>query len=118
MFNAKFGTMKAQSLNSKINKQISAAEASRISGLSLPELKKRAAKKGIAATKFRNTLLFDAKKMKAITDERYVRNNKDAIICQLCEDFPNLSDAELSEMVGVPVMRPKFFIFESKMNKL
>jgi len=106
-----------QSLNSKINKQISAAEASRISGLSLPELKKRAAKKGITSTKFRNTLLFDAKKMKVITDERHVKTKKDAIICQLCEDYPHLSDADLSEIVGVPVMRPKFFIFESKINR-
>lgn len=106
-----------QSLNSKINKQISAAEASRISGLSLPELKKRAGQKGIQHSKFRNTLLFDAKKMKAITDERHVKNKTDALICQLCEDYPNMLDAELSEMVGVPVTRPKYFIFESKINK-
>lgn len=107
----------AQSLNSKINKQISAAEASRISGISVPELKKRADQKGIKYSKFRNTLLFDAKKMKAITDERYVRSKKDAMICQLCEDYPNMSDSQLSEMVGVPVTRPKIFIFESKINK-
>jgi hypothetical protein len=106
-----------QSLNSRINKQISAAEASRISGLSVSELKKRAAQKRIQPTKFRNTLLFDAKKMKAITDERYVKNKTDALICQLCEYYPKLSDADLSEMVGVPVTRPKFFIFESKINK-
>lgn len=106
-----------QSLNSKINKQISVAEASRISGLSLPELKKRAVQKMIQPTKFRNTLLFDAKKMKAITDERHVKTKTDALICQLCEYYPKLSDADLSEMVGVPVTRPKFFIFQSKINK-
>lgn len=83
----------------------------------MPELKKRAGQKGVAATKYRNTLLFDAKKMKAITDERHVKNKTDALICQLCEDYPNMSDAELSEMVGGPVTRPKFFIFESKINK-
>lgn len=107
-----------QSLNIRINKQISAAEASRISGLSLLELKKIASQKGIQHSKFRNMLLYDAKKMKAITDERHVKTKTDALICQLCEDYPNLSDADLSEMVGVPVTRPKFFIFESKINKL
>ena len=106
-----------QSLNSIINKQISAAEASRISGLSVSELKKRASQKRIQPTKFRNTFLFDAKKMKAITDERHVKNKTDALICQLCEDYPNMSDADLSEMVGVPVTHPKYFIFESKINK-
>ena len=48
---------------------------------------------------------------------KVVRSKKDALLCDLCEDYPSFSDKELSEIVGLKVSRPQFFIFESKMNK-
>lgn len=47
---------------------------------------------------------------------RLIKTKTDALIAQLCEDYPKLSDSQLSEMIGKKVVKPKYFIFESKIN--
>ena len=57
------------------------------------------------------------KQINILLKNNVVKTKKLALICDLCEKFPSMSDEELSEIVGLKVSRPQFFIFESKMNK-
>lgn len=110
--------MKAtESLNSKINKK-SAAEIASKAGISLQALRDRAKRKGIVATKISNINYYNSNQEAILTQSKVVRSKKDALLCDLCEDYPGFSDEELSEIVGLKVSRPQFFIFESKLNKL
>ena len=110
-------TMKAtESLNSRINKK-SASEVAKKAGISLQALRERAKHKGIVATRISNINYYNVNQVAILTQSRIVKSKKDALICQLCEDYPMMSDEELSEIVGLKVSRPQFFIFESKINK-
>ena len=106
-----------ESLNSKINKK-SASEVASKAGISLQALRERAKNKGIVATKISNINYYNHNQAAILTQSKVVRSKKDALICDLCEKFPSISDEDLSEIVGLKVSRPQFFIFKSKMNKL
>ena len=109
--------MKAtESLNSKINKKAAAEVASK-AGISLHALRERAKHKGIVATKISNINYYNHNQVAILTQSKVVRSKKDALICDLCEKFPSISDEDLSEIVGLKLSRPQFFIFESKINK-
>ena len=105
-----------ESLNSRINKKASSEVASK-AGISLQALRERAKHKGIVATKISNINYYNHNQVAILTQSKVVRSKKDALLCDLCEVFPSFSDEELSEIVGMKVSRPQFFIFESKMNK-
>ena len=105
-----------ESLNSRINKK-SASEVASKAGISLQALRERAKNKGIVATKISNINYYNHNQVAILTQSKVVRSKKDALLCDLCEDYPSMSDEELSEIVGLKVSRPQFFIFESKMNK-
>ncbi len=105
-----------ESLNSKINKKAASEVASK-AGISLHALRERAKNKGIVATKISNINYYNHNQVAILTQSKVVRSKKDALLCDLCEDYPSFSDEELSEIVGLKVSRPQFFIFESKMNK-
>ena len=108
--------MKAkESLNSRINKK-AASEIASQAGISLHALRERAKNKGIVATKISNINYYNCNQEAILTQSKVVRSKKLALICDLCEKFPSMSDEELSEIVGLKVSRPQFFIFESKMN--
>ena len=106
-----------ESLNSKVNKLISASEVASKAGISLHALRERAKHKGIVATKISNINYYNHNQVAILTQSKVVRSKKDVLLCGLCEDYPSFSDKELSEIVGLKVSRPQFFIFESKMNK-
>ena len=109
--------MKAtESLNSKVNKKASAEVASK-AGISLQALRERAKNKGIVATKISNINYYNHNQVAILTQSKVVRSKKDSLLYDLCEDYPSFSDEELSEIVGMKVSKPQFFIFESKMNK-
>ena len=105
-----------ESLNSRINKKAASEIASK-AGISLQALRERAKNKGIVATKISNINYYNCNQEAILTQSKVVRSKKDALLCDLCEDYPSFSDEELSEIVGLKVSRPLFFIFESKMNK-
>ena len=105
-----------ESLNSRINKK-SASEVASKAGISLQALRERAKNKGIVATKISNINYYNHNQVAILTQSKVVRSKKDALICDLCEKFPSISDEDLSEIVGLKLSRPQFFIFESKMNK-
>ena len=105
-----------ESLNSRINKK-SASEIASKAGISLQALRERAKNKGIVATKISNINYYNCNQEAILTLSKVVRSKKDALLCDLCEYYSSFSDEELSEIVGLKVSRPLFFIFESKMNK-
>ena len=105
-----------ESLNSRINKK-SASEIASKAGISLQALRERAKNKGIVATKISNINYYNCNQEAILTQSKVVRSIKDALLCDLCEYYSSFSDEELSEIVGLKVSRPLFFIFESKMNK-
>ena len=105
-----------KSLNSRINKKAASEVASK-AGISLQALRERAKNKGIVATKISNINYYNHNQVAILTQSKVVKTKKLALICDLCEKFPSMSDEELSEIVGLTVSRPQFFIFESKMNK-
>ena len=105
-----------ESLNSRINKKAASEVASK-AGISLQALRERAKNKGIVATKISNINYYNCNQEAILTQSKVVKTKKLALICDLCEKFPSMSDEELSEIVGLKVSRPQFFIFESKMNK-
>ena len=105
-----------ESLNSKINKKAASEVASK-AGISLHALRERAKHKGIVATKISNINYYNHNQVAILTQSKVVKTKKLALICDLCEKFPSISDEELSEIVGLKLSRPQFFIFESKMNK-
>ena len=105
-----------ESLNSRINKKTASEVASK-AGISLQALRERAKHKGIVATKILNINYYNPNQVAILTQSKVVRSKKDALICDLCEKFPSMSDEELSEIVVLKVSRPQFYIFESKMNK-
>ena len=105
-----------ESLNSKVNKKSASEIASKV-GISLQALRERAKNKGIVATKILNINYYNCNQEAILTQSKVVKTKKDALLCDLCEDYPSFSDEELSEIVGLKASRPQFFIFESKMNK-
>ena len=105
-----------ESLISRINKKAASEVASK-AGISLHALRERAKHKGIVATKISNINYYNHNQVAILTQSKVVKTKKLALICDLCEKFPSMSDEELSEIVGTKVSRPQFFIFESKMNK-
>ena len=105
-----------KSLNSKINKKAASEVASK-AGISLQALRERVKRKGIVATKISNINYYNHNQVAILIQSKVVRSKKDDLLCDLCEKFPSMSDEELSEIVGLKVSRPQFFIFESKINK-
>ena len=110
--------MKAkESLNSKVNKLISAKNARAKLGISDSFLRQKAKENKVNPVFIKNVRHYTEEQINLLLKNNVVKTKKLALICDLCEKFPSMSDEELSEIVGLKVSRPLFFIFESKMNK-
>ena len=106
-----------KSLNSKVNKLISAKNARVKLGISDSFLRQKAKENEVNPVFIKNVRHYTEDQINLLLKNNVVKTKKLALICDLCEKFPSMSDDELSEIVGLKVSRPKFFIFESKMNK-
>ena len=106
-----------ESLNSKVNKLISAKNARVKLGISDSLLRQKAKENKVNPVFIKNVRHYTEEQINLLLKDNVVKTKKLALICDLCEKFPSMSDKELSEIVGLKVSRPQFFIFESKMNK-
>ena len=106
-----------ESLNSKVNKLISAKNARAKLGISDSFLRQKAKENEVNPVFIKNVRHYTEEQINLLLKNNVVKTKKLALICDLCEKFPSMSDEELSEIVGLKVSRPQFFIFESKMNK-
>lgn len=110
--------MKAtESLNSRVNRLISTKQAVEKACISQTTFKKRAKQKGIKGIMIANNNYYTQEQIDLITSYKIVTTKKEQLLAELCLDYPYLSNDELSDMVGVNVVKPKYFIFQSKMNK-
>ncbi len=99
-----------------INK-ISASDLARQTGITHQTLRDRARQKRIKAAKISNRNYFTIAQAEILTKSKFVKTNKDVLLCELCEKYPTLSENELSLITGQKVWKPQYFIFQSKMNK-
>ena len=106
-----------ESLNSKVNKLISAKNTRVRLGISDSFLRQKAKENKVNPVFIKNVRHYTEEQINLLLKNNVVKTKKLALICDLCEKFPSMSDQELSEIVGLKVSRPQFFIFESKMNK-
>ncbi len=105
-------------MRATITNKIAASEIASETGITLHDLRERAKHKGIVATKFANINYYNVNQVAILTRSKLVRSKSDALLCELCEKYPTLSENELSLITGQKVWKPQFFIFQSKMNKL
>ena len=106
-----------ESLNSRINRLISTKKALEKACISETTFRKRAKRKGIKGVMIGNNNYYTQEQIDLITSYKIVTTKKEELIAELCLNYPYLSNDELSNMVGIKIIKPKYFIFQSKMNK-